>query len=404
MKARILFVDDDALVLRALERTLRTLRGEWELNFARGGAEALGRLAEGAYDVVVTDLQMPGMNGVEFLSFVKQGFPTVMRIALSGEADPGTTRRCLEVAHQYLAKPCNPNLLRARIRSALTLGRRVPGECSEIAAGLVADLQRPPAISERVSEALASDRNGMVDLARVLGEDPDLTARLLQVANPRASSLEQRIADPLLAVSRLGRENIRSLVLARSFFDQVGPLGTRTLDLEHVWSHSVGVASGARIISTMEGATGPEADQAFAAGLLHDVGILVLASRFGPRYEEVVQGAIAEHVEVEEVEQRMFGTTHAEVGACLLAGWGLPEGVVAATGWHHNPSWSGETTFGSLTAVHSADVFGGGAGEHPVFERTFLDQHHLLAVRKKDRLHAWKQAMGPGAIEREELR
>jgi len=398
MRKRILFVDDDALILKGLERSMRSLRGDWDMAFACGGMEALDLLKEAQYDVVVSDLQMPGINGVELLSRVKSLYPSSVRMALSGQADQQTALQCLEVAHQYLSKPCDPRLLKARIHQAGTLGQGLPGERTRDLANLIDHLPALPALYSRLKEALDSDQAGTDVLGRIIGQDPGMTARLLQVANSGFFGQERRIIDPVQAVTRLGSENVRSLVLAHGLFDQMGSLGTRTLTHEQVWAHSLGVAAGARAIARMEGAAGPEADEAFTAGLLHDAGILVLASKFGRAYEEVVQGAIAEQVEVEEVERRTFGATHSGVGACLLGLWGLPERVIEAAAWHHNPSWSGQTAFGPLTAVHVADALGTGAGGHPVFERGFVDNYHLLVVGKQDRLHVWKGALEWAAL------
>ncbi|HEX9010868.1 MAG TPA: HDOD domain-containing protein [Holophagaceae bacterium] len=397
MRKRILFVDDDALVLKGLERSLRSLRGDWDMAFVQEGAEALSRLDEGAFDVVVSDLQMPGMSGVELLSRVKARYPSVVRMALSGQADRETAFRCLEVAHQYLSKPCDPGLLKARIRQAGTLGRGLPRPLSGELAGLTDHLPVLPPAYQRLKVAADSGLGEAEELERVLEEHPEMGVRLLQTVNSGISGPSPDVRGPNQAAARLGMGNVRALILAHGLFEQMGDLGTPSLIREAVWAHSLGVAAGARAIMELEGVPGCEADEAFLAGLLHDAGILVLASMFGHRYEEVLAAAVTEGVEVEEVERRTFGATHSGVGAHLLGLWRLPERVVEAVAWHHGPSWSGQTAFGPLTAVHAADTIGAKTGEHPVFERTFVDNYHLLVVGKQDRLHVWRGALN-GAV------
>lgn len=404
MKKRILFVDDDALVLKGLERSLRSLRGEWDMAFAQDGAEALVRLGEAEYDVVVSDLQMPGMNGVELLSRVKVLYPSAVRMALSGQADRETAFRCLEVAHQYLSKPCDPGLLKARIHQAGTLGRGLPERRTGELAGLTDRLPGPSEACRRMEAPLNSDSAGTGAMECLVEADLGLTARLLHVANSGLFGPARQVLEPAQAVAFLGPGRTRALALAHGLFEQMGTLETPSLTREQVWAHSLGVAVGAGTIAWMEGASGVETDEAFLSGLLHDVGILVLASRYGREYEEVVQAAVAEGVEVEEVERRAFGATHSGVGAHLLGLWGLPDRVVEAAAWHHGPSWSGQTAFGPLTAVHAADVLGAGTGGHPVFERAFMDNYHLLVVGKQDHLHVWRGALGRGASGTGEMR
>jgi HD-like signal output (HDOD) protein/CheY-like chemotaxis protein len=393
MRKRILFVDDDALVLKGLERSLRSLRGDWDMAFVQDGAEALSRLDEAIFDVVVSDLQMPGMNGVELLSRVKALHPSIVRMALSGQADQETAFRCLEVAHQYLSKPCDPGLLKARIRQAGTLGRGLPEGLGGELAGLTDHLPVLPPAYQRLNAVPDSELAESEELGRLLENDAGMGARLQQAMNPRTFSPALNRWNPTQAVANLGAGNVRSLLLAQGFFEQMGALGTSSLIRDAVWTHSLGVAAGARSILKLEGVPECEADEAFLAGLLHDAGILVLASLFGYRYQEVVAAAVTEGVEVEEVERRTFGATHSGVGAHLLGLWHLPERVVEASAWHHGPSWSGQTTFGPLTAVHAADTIGAKTGEHPVFERTFVDNYHLLVVGKQDRLHVWQGAL-----------
>ena len=98
---RILFVDDEPNVLQGLQRVLRPLRHEWEMEFAGGAAQALTCLEKGSFDVVVTDVHMPGMGGPELLEEVKNRYPAAVRIVLSGQSDQETVFRSVGPAHRY---------------------------------------------------------------------------------------------------------------------------------------------------------------------------------------------------------------------------------------------------------------------------------------------------------------
>ena len=105
-KTRILFVDDEPLVLQGLQRMLRPMRNEWEMAFVESGRRALEEMATLPFQVVVSDMRMPGMNGAQFLSHVQELYPRTVRLILSGHADKDLIMKCVGTAHQFLAKPC----------------------------------------------------------------------------------------------------------------------------------------------------------------------------------------------------------------------------------------------------------------------------------------------------------
>src|SRR5579862_1975913 len=112
---RILFVDDERRVLEGLQRMLRPHRSQWHMRFANSGQEALAMLEEGSYDVIVSDMRMPGMDGAQLLETVRERYPGMIRIVLSGHSDVEAALRAVPVAHQFLAKPCDAEKLQAAI-------------------------------------------------------------------------------------------------------------------------------------------------------------------------------------------------------------------------------------------------------------------------------------------------
>jgi DNA-binding NtrC family response regulator len=107
-KKRILFVDDEAMTLQALERMLRPMRDEWEMEFVDSGQKALELMAQSPFDVIVSDMRMPGMNGAELLNEVMKRYPQTMRLILSAYPDQEMVMKCVGSTHQYLMKPCDP--------------------------------------------------------------------------------------------------------------------------------------------------------------------------------------------------------------------------------------------------------------------------------------------------------
>ena len=104
---RILFVDDDAFVRKALRRLLVTSDLGWHSAFAESGQQALEMLADESYDVIVSDIRMPGMDGAELLTRVASQYPKMTRIILSGQSEQDAFERATEHAQHYLPKPCS---------------------------------------------------------------------------------------------------------------------------------------------------------------------------------------------------------------------------------------------------------------------------------------------------------
>src|ERR1051326_9397901 len=118
---RVLFVDDEQNILDGIKRTLHGMRTEWQMAFSASGEEALKRLEESEFDVIVTDMRMPGMSGSELLTEVRQRYPSIVRIVLSGTVEHDLVLRSATTAHQYLVKPCDASTLRGTLDTALRI-------------------------------------------------------------------------------------------------------------------------------------------------------------------------------------------------------------------------------------------------------------------------------------------
>jgi DNA-binding NtrC family response regulator len=141
---RILFVDDEPRLLEGLQRMLRSRRMQWEMAFANSGAEALALIAVRPFDVIVTDMRMPGMDGAELLQRVRDVAPSIIRIILSGYFQKEAAVRAVPVAHQFLAKPCDPEALREAIERACGLNATLPDEALRHAVCAIGELPALP--------------------------------------------------------------------------------------------------------------------------------------------------------------------------------------------------------------------------------------------------------------------
>ena len=120
-KKHLLFVDDEPMVLKGLQRSLRSMRREWAMTFVNSGAEALAVMRAQTVDVVVSDMRMPEMDGAQLLGCVKQEHPQVVRIILSGQLDREMILKSVRLAHQHLSKPCDAALLKDALAKTFAL-------------------------------------------------------------------------------------------------------------------------------------------------------------------------------------------------------------------------------------------------------------------------------------------
>jgi HD-like signal output (HDOD) protein len=347
---RVLFVDDELAVLDGLRDRLRKQRREWEMIFAQGGDAALSECERGPFDVVVSDMRMPGMDGAQLLSRIKDAYPRTIRIVLSGHAERQAVIRALPVAHQYLSKPCDADMLRGVIARALTLQSIMTDEPLRELVGRVERLPSVSSIYTELTQVLAGESPSIDDVVAVVERDPAMCLKLLQVVNSAFFGLSRRVSAMRDAIAYLGIELVKSLVLAAQIFSAAE--GTWRLDpgwLQTIQLHSTLVARTARAVA-------PDcAADAFMAGMLHDVGQILLAFVDDAWRSSVPESALHGGSPCHVVERERLGVTHAEVGAYILGTWGLPLPIVIAVAGHHEPARFGVSSLDATLAVHIAE-------------------------------------------------
>lgn len=394
MKKRILFVDDETLVLDGLRRMLRPLREEWDMEFCDSGAGALARMAETSFDVIVSDMRMPGMTGAELLSRVMQRHPRTVRLILSGHADRDLILKCVGSTHQFLAKPCDPEAIKATVRRAAATDDALQSDALKALVGQMSRLPSIPSLYRDIVEALQDPDVPMAVVGRIIGQDIAMTAQILKLVNSAYFGLRRRVSSPDEAATYLGLDTLRSLVLSLNAFSQFETIKVEGFSFAELWHHSLQTGAAAKAVAHAELAGRKVADEAFVSGLLHDTGKVVMAANFPERYAEVIRLMHAERLEPCAAERRVFGANHPDVGGYLLGLWGLPVPVVEAIAFHHRPLSAAERVFSPLTAVHVADALvqsvgtTDDAGTDPRLDYTYLNDLGLVA-----RVPAWREVL-----------
>ena len=353
---RLLFVDDDANVLSGLQRLLRPMRQEWQMRFASGGAEALAILSDAPFDVIVTDMRMPGMDGAALLDEVSRSYPGVARIVLSGHADRESTLRVVGPAHQYLCKPCDASELIGTLRQTLGLRDLLDDPALTSVVAKLRCLPSIPPVFVELTNEMRSENASLRRVAEIVEKDPALTAKVLQLVNSAFFGARVRVATVEQAVQMLGLDLVRAMAVSAQLVAQLKPAAAKRFVLTRLGHRSLGMSRIVRRLAASEGLNADTIGHAVTAAALHDAGRLALALCLPDEHGAIIDRALAERLPLVQVEQEVLGCTHAEVGAYLLGLWGFPDRVTTAIAWHHRPAASGITGLSPLALVHAADA------------------------------------------------
>lgn len=349
---RVLFVDDEASLLDGLRGRLRGLRSQWEMVFVESGPRALTEMEQRPVDVVVTDMRMPGMDGAQLLTQVRDRWPETIRMVLSGYAEEEQSARLLTVAHQYLSKPCEPKEIENVITRGVELHELLRDPALRAVVGRIKQLPAMPRTYAKLREVMERGEPSVQEVARIIYEDPAIVAKVLQVVNSAFFRLARRISNIEQAVNYLGFNAIRTLVMSVEVFS-LWRLGAPLPGLhpEALQERAHRVAAATRVLTRGM----PIADDALLAGLFHNIGHWVLLQECPQQVQTALETAQANQQPLHEAERRVIGASHAEVGAYLLGLWGLPYSVIEAVAFQYSPQRVGQTQYDALAALVVAE-------------------------------------------------
>jgi|SRR5579871_245025 len=351
---RILFADADQKVLDSLKKRLDTLNTDWAMAFTTSGKEAFDKLNAAPFDVLVTRAELAGVGGSDLLTEVMQRFPDIVRIVLTDTVEQDVVRSA--TAHQYLLQSCNAASLKSTLDRALQIRGMLalPG-LRELVSRIIS-LPSLPAVHTQLIASLDNPELSSRELGDIIAQDVAMTAKILQIANSAFFGLYRYVASPAEAAVYLGVDTIRALALSTGAFTALQTTGLAQSLITQLQHHSTMTGLVASAIAKAENLPKKNCDSAMVAGLLHDVGKLVLAANCPQEYEVVLSTVKKDGVACYEVERQMFGATHADIGAYLLYLWALPDLVCKAVGFHHSPAEHSTTTFTAAAAIHAADA------------------------------------------------
>lgn len=393
---RVMFVDDDTQVLNGITRMLDCADVDWDVETATSGAAALEILTETSVDVVVTDMQMPGMDGAELLDEVSRLYPAIVRIVLSGQANKQAVYRAVASMHQYLAKPCAADVLRDTISRAFTARKTLDSTKSREFLGRISSLPSFPTLYQKVVAEIESETGTVARVGEIIAQDPAMTAKLLQLANSAIFSLRSVVSSPVQAASLIGLDTLKSLILTLQVFKSFDGIPISGFSIDALLTHSLRVGTIARMIAHSEALGKEQSSEAFTAGLLHDVGKLILAANAPEDFQSALVASSEQGVSLIEAERTVFGTGHDHIGGHLLALWGIPQCIVEAVIFHHSPAHCGGSRLSIPALVCIANLLAHEETGTVDDEQKQLCEQLLVELGVPDRLNDWRRVIRIG--------
>jgi HD-like signal output (HDOD) protein/CheY-like chemotaxis protein len=387
----ILFVDDDPNVLESFQEMLASRQNVWKMDFASNARQAFELMSHQTYNTIVVDMHMPGISGYDLLEWARQYFPQITRIAITGHIDSETSYQAIAASHQFLAKPIRSKVLLSTLDRASVLQELLWRDDIKRLISQLKTLPSLPLLYLEIFKELQSQHSTAKSVGQIIAKDPGMSTKILQVVNSAFMGLSSHVNDPSQATTLLGIETIRDLAVTIHVFSQFSPVIQEKLGISSLWEHSINVGTLARAIARFEGAKKEVVECSFTAGLLHDLGKLILAENLPMQYYSALGLSARKNIELYQAESEIFGATHPQVGAYLTGLWGLPQMITIALAYHHNPAESCESVFNPTLAVHVANVL-----EHETNPRRWgkvppkLDMEYITAIKMDSHLPDWR--------------
>ncbi|WHH59014.1 response regulator [Petroclostridium sp. X23] len=380
MKKAILFVDDERQILKAIRRLF--MDTQYNVFFAENGEEALRILEQEAIHMIITDMRMPNMDGYQLLKKVKEKYPLILRLILSGYAEENLIFKALQnnLARLYLLKPWDNQKFIETINQIFETEALIKNDTVLALVNNLDEIPTIPALYHKLCSLIDEDVD-IKAIANTVEQDPSISAKLLHIANSafygaKTGSVNQ-------AILYLGLTNIRNVVLSTSVFSTL-KMKSVLFNKDLLWRHSC--MCNKMVSLFYEKALCKSLPNTYmTAGLLHDIGKIALLNNFGEKYKEVIN--ITENdqgMTIVEAEKEIMNISHQEMGGYLLSWWELPHPIVESTLFHHSPLDDRIINKELVAIVHIADNYSWQQLGKEKYSNIDRDTYKLLGISEED--------------------
>ncbi len=354
MSRRILFVNDEAATLKEANKLFQT--DEYRFHLASSGAQAIEFMSRIPVDMVIADMRLSDVDGYQLLKKFKEKFPHVMRLIIASPADEKLVLKAIEagLARMYILKPWDGAYFKRIVSKMFETKELLESNDLINIMHLQDKLPTMPTLYTELCEAIEADAN-MEDVAKIVETDQSTGARVLHIAN--TAFFGARTGNIKQATMYLGFSNLKNIVLSSVLFEQDEEIfKSKYVTMELFWQHA---SLSNKIVNIIyDRILGRKVkDVGASAGLLHDIGKILLIKNFPKKYAELIDKVAEKDLNVLAAEKEYFNVTHLEVGGFLLNWWGLPHPIVESALFHHDPLSDLVVNKELLCVVHLADYY-----------------------------------------------
>ena len=375
----------------SIREGLRDMSDKWRLEFVSNVRQGLTAIEKAPFDAAVVDLQAPGIDAPGLFKTMMDASPTTLRLGLITPPERQAIQQVKAAVHQLLTKPCDPKVLKAVIARTFASQEFLTDENLKRLAGGIRSLPVLPNIYTELMQELKSEDPSLERAGEIVAKDMGLSVKILTLVNSAFFGLGRPVTHPSEAAMFLGTETLRALVLSLQVFSQFSQVRLKEFSVENLWKHSWTTGVLAKRLCEFEEVDRTTTDEAFIAGLLHDMGKLVLAANLPSQLEENIRQGRQKKLTLWEQEYQVFNASHAELGGYLLSTWGLSTGVVEAVAFHHRPTLAKRQNFSALTAVHVANTIAKKGPSECGLNPQPVSMEYLGALDLAGRVDGWKQ-------------
>ncbi len=330
------------------------LGAEWQVISSPSGESALEEMAAGGTAALLCAVNLPGMSGADLVKAVSDQFPATVRFLMYKESEKAVLTQAVSAVHQHVPLPLDPAALKRALGHSMNLHGLLANE--ELAERVMAigGLPSPPEIYNKLVAELNSEDANIQSISSLISRDVGITAKVLQMVNSAYFGLSSQVSSVQHATSMLGLDAVTSIVLSAGAFQQFKASPIAGYSIESVYSHSVAIGAKSRLLATAFGLNRKLAEDALLAGMLSDIGQVVMLTYFAEEFEAAIEMATAENIPLDQAERATFGVSDAKLGAYLLSLWGMPDPILEAVALHCVPHKTVSPALNVLAAVHLA--------------------------------------------------
>ena len=350
MSYSILFVDEDKSILDEIKNEILSM--EFKFFFATSGEKALEILFDNNINILVTEINLPKMDGIALLKKVKSLYPGIIKLVLSRAINEKFINRMvdLNLLKAFICKPWKENELMATIEDLIEIDNKLNNEYIKDIIYSSNKLPTLPVIYKELNKLIEDDKSDIDDIIKLINTDQVTASRILRIVNSSFYGIKTGAVKT--AVINLGLLSLKSVIITSEIFKAEG-----CNYVELLWEHSC-LTNNMTIFLYEYIYKKPIPDSYHSAGLLHDLGKVLLYKMFELKYEKVIKiKAENPDISLSLCERNVFNFSHEELGATVLSNWELPSSIVETALNHHFPEKGTKQHRAILSIVHIADYY-----------------------------------------------